>query len=79
MNLHNGGDNSVWFILAMADWQLGEKAQARTGYNKAVAWMEKNEPQDAELCRFRAEAAGVLGITDPAPPEAKEVPSGKKE
>jgi serine/threonine protein kinase/Flp pilus assembly protein TadD len=34
------------FFLAMAHWQLGEKDKARDWYDKAVDWMEKNQPQD---------------------------------
>jgi tetratricopeptide (TPR) repeat protein len=50
------------FFLAMAHWQLGRKEEARKWYDKAVAWMDKNQPQNDELRRFRAEAAKLLGI-----------------
>jgi len=50
------------FFLAMAHWQLGQKDEARQWYDKAVEWMEKNQPEDEELRRFRAEAAELLGI-----------------
>jgi eukaryotic-like serine/threonine-protein kinase len=50
------------FFLAMAHWQLGDKPQARSWYDKAVPWMEKNQPKDDELIRFRAEAAALLGV-----------------
>ncbi|HUE72043.1 MAG TPA: protein kinase [Pirellulaceae bacterium] len=60
------------FFLAMAHWQLGEKDKAREWYDKAVAWMEKNKPEDEELRRFRAEAKELLRIEDrPAKPESK--------
>jgi tetratricopeptide (TPR) repeat protein len=68
MSLRQGGDSYDWFFLAMAHWQLGEKAQARKWYNQAVAWMDKNRPKDEELLRFRAEAAALLGEPEPAPP-----------
>jgi serine/threonine protein kinase/predicted Zn-dependent protease len=55
------------FFLAMAHWRLGAKEEARTWYDRAVAWMEKNKPQDEELRRFRAEAEGLLGIKKKAP------------
>ena len=45
---HNG------FFLAMAHWQRGEKDQARQWYDRAVAWMDRNQQQDDELKRFRA-------------------------
>jgi hypothetical protein len=60
MELRNGGDAIDWFFLAMAHWQLGDKPQARTWYNKAVPWMEKNQPENEELLRFRAEATTLL-------------------
>jgi Flp pilus assembly protein TadD len=52
------------FFLAMARSQLGQKGEARTWYDKAVAWMEKNAPRDLELVCFRAEAAALLGLAD---------------
>jgi tetratricopeptide (TPR) repeat protein len=52
------------FFLALARWQLGQKNEARTWYDKAVVWMEKNRPKDEELLRFRAEAAALLGLAD---------------
>ena len=62
MELRKGGDSTDWFFLAMAHWQLGDKPQARSWYDKAVQWMEKNQPKDEELIRFRAEAAALLGV-----------------
>jgi serine/threonine protein kinase len=52
------------FFLAMAAWQLGQKDEARTWYDRAVAWMEKNQPHNDELIRFRAEAAALLCVTE---------------
>jgi hypothetical protein len=46
----------------MAHWQLGETEQARTWYDRAVQWMDKHQPQDEELRRFRTEAAELLGV-----------------
>ena len=46
----------------MARWQLREEEQARKRFHQAVLWMDKNQPQDAELRRFRAEAAALLGL-----------------
>jgi tetratricopeptide (TPR) repeat protein len=62
MEYTSGGDANDWLFLAMAHWQLGHKDEARTWYDKAVQWMEKNKPKDEELLRFRAEAAELLGI-----------------
>jgi tetratricopeptide (TPR) repeat protein len=57
------------FFLAMAHCQLGDKAQARQWFDKSVQRMEKELrekkelwPRDAELKRFRAEAAELLGV-----------------
>ena len=52
------------FFLAMAHWQLGEKDKAREWFDKAVKWMDKGKKDDAELKRFRAEAAELLGAKD---------------
>jgi hypothetical protein len=51
----------------MAHWRLGDREQARTCYDQAVAWMDKHMPQNEELIRFRAEAAELLGAEDPPP------------
>jgi eukaryotic-like serine/threonine-protein kinase len=50
------------FFLAMAQCHLGNKDEARQWYDRAVQWMEKNNPQDEELRRFRTEAAELLAI-----------------
>jgi tetratricopeptide (TPR) repeat protein len=50
------------FFLAMAHWQLNEKEKATAWYDQAVTWMDKNDPQNEELKRFRAEAAALLGL-----------------
>jgi tetratricopeptide (TPR) repeat protein len=52
------------FPLAMAHWQKGDHAEARRWYEQAVRWMENYRQRDEELLRFRAEAAGLLGIND---------------
>jgi tetratricopeptide (TPR) repeat protein len=62
MELRKGGASYDWFLLAMAHWKLGEKDKARERYDKAVEWMDKNEPNNEELRRLRAEAAEVLGV-----------------
>ncbi len=55
---------SEGFFLAMANWQLGQKDEARAWFDKSVAWMDKRKKDDAELKRFRAEAAELLGINE---------------
>ena len=54
MELRNGGESEDWFFVAMAHWQLDDKPKAITWYDKALGWMEKNQPKDKELIRFRA-------------------------
>ena len=60
--LRAGGDSFDWFFLAMTHWQLGHKDEARKWYDKAVAWMEKNRPEDKEFLQFRGEAAKLLQV-----------------
>ena len=73
--LGSPGDSMEWFPLAMAHWQLGEKEEARKWYDRAVSWMDKNQPKDEELRRFRTEAAELLQLAEPR----KEVNVPKKE
>src|SRR5262249_49881056 len=54
------GHNALF--IAMAHWQLGNKEEARRWYDKAVEWMDKNQPTNEELDRFRAEAAGLMKV-----------------
>jgi serine/threonine protein kinase/Flp pilus assembly protein TadD len=49
-------------FLAMAHWKLEHQEEARPWYDRAAAWMEKNDSQNEELRRFRAEAEELLGI-----------------
>jgi hypothetical protein len=46
----------------MACWQLGDKNDARKRYDQAVQWMEKNQPKNEELWRFRAEAEKFMEV-----------------
>jgi tetratricopeptide (TPR) repeat protein len=62
MALSNGGDSFDWFLLAMAHGRLDQKDQARKRYDEAVRWMEKHEPENEKLRRFRSEAAELLGL-----------------
>jgi tetratricopeptide (TPR) repeat protein len=58
------GDGTTFFFLAMSHWQLGHKDTAGEYFQKAVRWMDRFQPRNVELRRFRAEAAALLGITD---------------
>ena len=56
-----GGGAYDFFFLAMTNWHRGNKKEAREMYDRAVAWTDKNKPNDPELRKFRAEAAALLG------------------
>lgn len=58
--LGHGGTAMDGFFLAMAHWQLGHKDKADEYYRKAVAWMDKNKPNNEEFARFQAEADKLL-------------------
>jgi tetratricopeptide (TPR) repeat protein len=60
----HASDSLSWFLLAMAHGKAGQKDQARQWYDRAVQMMEKNNPRNEELCRFRAEAAALLGVKE---------------
>jgi serine/threonine protein kinase/Flp pilus assembly protein TadD len=67
MDLRKGGDSSDWFFLAMAHQQLGQKHMAGAWYDRAVQWMDKNQPTNIQPRNFalwliRGEAAGLLGL-----------------
>ena len=66
-----GGGAHDLFFLAMSYWQQGNKKDAREFYARAVAWTEKNKPRDAELKRFRAEAAALIEPACEKPKEEK--------
>ena len=61
------GDGLLWPFLALAHERLGHRELARSWYEKAVAWLEKNRPVYEEYRRFLAEAAALLGRNDPNP------------
>jgi Flp pilus assembly protein TadD len=58
------------FFLAMTRWQLDQKEEARRWYHQAAAWRKEHKPDNAELLRFQAEAAEMLGIDIPEPKAA---------
>jgi len=64
MDLRNGGNSFDWFFLSMAHWQLGNQDEARKWYDQAVLWMDKNQPDNEELRRFRAEASDLLSVAE---------------
>jgi tetratricopeptide (TPR) repeat protein/tRNA A-37 threonylcarbamoyl transferase component Bud32 len=56
-----GGSAEQWFFVAIAKSRLGQ-ADAREWFDKAVAWMEKHAPGDADFQRLRSEAEQVIGV-----------------
>jgi tetratricopeptide (TPR) repeat protein len=62
MKLRQGGDCSDWFILAMAHARLGDKEKGRALFDRAARWLDRNQPGNEELGRFRREAEEVLAI-----------------
>jgi tetratricopeptide (TPR) repeat protein/tRNA A-37 threonylcarbamoyl transferase component Bud32 len=66
VQIGKGGDSNDFFFLAMAHGQLNEKEKARAWYDRAVAWMDKYQPQNKELKRFHAEATALLGLVKAA-------------
>ena len=61
--LHRSLDNVVnLFFLAMTSWQLGEKNEARSYYDRALARMQATYPKNPDSIKARDEAARLLGI-----------------
>ena len=59
-----GSDNAHnWLFLAMSNWQLDNKPEARTWYEKSTIWRETNAARvedDPELQAFFTEAETLL-------------------
>jgi serine/threonine protein kinase/tetratricopeptide (TPR) repeat protein len=56
----DGGDALDWYFLAMSHWKLGHDQEAHTWYEKAVAWMDENHPNNEELLCLRDEAIALI-------------------
>jgi serine/threonine protein kinase len=74
---HRAPDSWVWFVRAMAEWQLGEREAARMSFDAGARWMQENRPADLDLRRLRAEAAALIGIKDAPPADRKKEPITK--
>jgi tetratricopeptide (TPR) repeat protein len=59
MKFYAGGNANDWFFLGMAHWQLGDPPHSRQWFDQAVKWMDKYQPKNEELGRFRAEALAL--------------------
>jgi tetratricopeptide (TPR) repeat protein len=57
-------DIEIESFLAMAYGRLGEMTEARTWYEQVVRRLQRHEYPPEEPSRWRAEAAGVLGIKE---------------
>ena len=69
----NGGSVIDFFFLAMTQWQLGDKEQARQWYDKAINGIVQGTPGREDINNFRAEAEELLGIKSAVNPDEKEV------
>jgi tetratricopeptide (TPR) repeat protein len=68
MGRNSGGDAWDWLILAMAYVRSGERERARPWYGRAVGWIGRNRPRDADLLRLLAEARNLIDApNEPAP------------
>jgi tetratricopeptide (TPR) repeat protein len=64
------------FFLAMAYQKRGDRALARSRYDRSVAWMTEHERRDPILVRYRAEAASLLAVDLPQGDRRPEAASG---
>jgi tetratricopeptide (TPR) repeat protein len=60
IELSQGGVPADWLFLAMAEWQLGNKSEARRWYTQAVESQGSGEPGNDQLPAFRAEAEELM-------------------
>jgi serine/threonine protein kinase/Flp pilus assembly protein TadD len=58
IELSGGNQTMDWLFLAMAEWQAGDKELARRHFQRGL----QRRTKDEEICRFRAEAAALLGL-----------------
>jgi len=65
--LRKSDDGNDLFVLAMSQWQLDNKTEARATYDKGAAWVLANESEAEELREIRTEAAELLKITKENP------------
>ena len=69
-------DLADWFFLAMANWQLEDRAQAHSWYTKATQALEPRLLTEGVL-RYVKEASDLLGVKQPELPRPEEPPSEK--
>lgn len=66
--MDKGDDPTDFFLLAMAHWARGDKAQAGQFFQRGVDRASKSVADNSEWRMFWAEAAELMG--KPAPPVA---------
>ncbi len=69
INMNQGGSTER-FVIAMTNWQLGRKDEARKWFNEAVQWRLEHEAADAEARRLEEEAADLMAADDAKPAES---------
>jgi serine/threonine protein kinase/tetratricopeptide (TPR) repeat protein len=67
MELTNALDVRDWLVLAMCQWQLGQKARARQLLNRAARWVPVDEGRKEYLAEFREEAVALIGTPEAGP------------
>jgi tetratricopeptide (TPR) repeat protein len=51
-----------WLFLAMTEWRLGHKEEARKWRDRSVRWLHEHQPKNEEVRRFQVEAGELLGV-----------------
>jgi tetratricopeptide (TPR) repeat protein len=64
MKIRGGRDRIDFLYLAMSHWKLGNKDEARQGYDRAVTGMSSSDLANESLTLLRREAAGLLQVAE---------------
>lgn len=75
---HDEGFAFNGFFVAMAEHRKGDHEQARSWYDRSVAWMAENKPKDRDASRYRDEAAALLGMKTKQAGTASKPPAAPK-
>jgi serine/threonine protein kinase/Flp pilus assembly protein TadD len=67
MELTNAVDVRAWLVLAMCQWQLGEKERARQLLQQAARWAPVSEDRLDHLAELREEAGALIGRPEASP------------
>jgi serine/threonine protein kinase len=71
MALRGGGEAPDHFFMAMTQWRLGHRDQARSWYERGIKHMERFDSRaglsvgNPDVDRLRSEAAELLGLSGP--------------